>query len=118
MLTGDSLPEYSELAAYLLHTASGISAGEAALRVQNDDGLFYSSGTTNYYLLYRPDLEWLGSNAAILNEEQAKRIGVAAKQGGRKAIVFAADKFILQRDLTPMGITFFQLPYEMNRSGQ
>ena len=118
MLTGEHLPEYSALAAYVLHTCSGISAGANALEPRDDDGLFYSSGTTNYYLLYRPDLEWLGSNAAILNEEQAKRISVAAKQGGRKAIVFAADKFILQRDLTPMGITFFQLPYEMNRSGQ
>ena len=118
LLTGETLPEYLELAAYLLHTASGISAGEAALRVQNDDGLFYSSCTTNYYLLYRPDLEWLGSNAAILNETRAQRISAVSKQNGKKAIVFAADKFILQRDLTPMGITFFQLPYEMNRTGQ
>ena len=117
MLTGENLPEYSELAAYLLHTASGLSAS-GGLEAQNEDGLFYSNGDTDYYLLYRPDLEWLGSNEAILNEEQAKRISAISKQNGKKAIVFAADKFIMQRDLTPMGITFFQLPYEMNRSGQ
>ena len=59
MITGEALPSYSGLAAYLLHTASGISAGAAALEQQNDDGLFYSNGTTDYYLLYKPDLEWL-----------------------------------------------------------
>ena len=118
MLTGRHLPSYPALAAYLLHTASGISTGETNLEPRNDDGLFYSSDTANYYLLYRPDLEWLSSNAAVLNEEQAKRISAASKPSSRKAIVFAADKYILQRDLTPMGITFFQLPYEMNRAAQ
>ena len=44
MLTGDALPSYSVLAAYLLHTSSGISAGTAALERQNHDGLFYTNG--------------------------------------------------------------------------
>ena len=52
MLTGKGLPEYAELAAYLLHTTAGLSAGAAVLHPQNDDGLFYSSDTTNYHLLY------------------------------------------------------------------
>ena len=114
MLTGEHLPEYSELAAYLLHTASGLSYG-GELAAQNEDGLFYSSGDTDYYLLYRPDIKWLRCNEAILNETQAKRISAVSKPNGQKAIVFAADKFILQRDLKPMGITFCQLPYEMHR---
>ena len=53
MLTGKNLPEYSELAAYLLHVSAGVSAGAAGLQTQNDDGLFYSSDTTNYHLLYQ-----------------------------------------------------------------
>ena len=112
MLTGENLPEYSELAAYLLHTASGLSTtGE--LQAQNDDGLFYSNGDTDYYLLYEPDIEWLRSNDAILNEQQARRI----KSMGRKAVVFAADKYMGQRFLTDMGITFCQIPYEMHGGG-
>ena len=117
MLTGEELPSYSGLAAYLLHTASGISAGPASLERQNDDGLFYTNGATDYYLLYEPGLDWLSSNAGILNQERARRISAAGRESGRKAIVFGPGKYIGQRDLTPMGITFCQLPYEMHGSG-
>ena len=117
MLTGEALPSYSSLAAYLLHTASGISAGAAALERQNDDGLFYTNGATDYYLLYEPEIDWLCSNEGILNEERAKRISSASRGNGRKAIVFGPGKFIGQRDLLPLGITFCQLPYEMHGTG-
>ena len=114
MLTGEALPSYSALAAYLLHTASGISAGSADLERQNDDGMFYTNSVTDYYLLYEPDVDWLCSNEGILNEERARRISAASRGSGRKAIVFGPGKYIGQRDLTPMGITFCQLPYEMH----
>ena len=117
MLTGEALPSYSALAAYVLHTASGISAGAAALDRRNNDGLFYTNGATDYYLLYEPDLDWLSGNEGILNEERARRISAASRGNGRKAIVFGPGKFIGQRDLTPMRITFCQLPYEMHGSG-
>ena len=79
MLTGEALPEYSELAAYLLHTASGLSiSGE--LQAPNEDCLFYSNDNTDYYLLYRANIEWLRSNEAILNEEQARRIQAVGKK--------------------------------------
>ena len=115
MLTGEGLPAFSALAAYLLHTASGISAGHAVLEPRNDEGLFYTDGVTDYYLLYQPDIDWLSSNEGILNEGRAKRISASSRS--RKAIVFGPGKYMGQRDLTPMGITFCQLPYEMNRSG-
>ena len=109
MLTGQSLPSYSTLAAYLLYTASGISAERSDLVAQNGDGLFYADDETAYYLLYEPYIEWLSSEAGMLNETRAKRIHAEGKQ----AIVFAPGKYIGQRDLTAMGITFCQLPYEM-----
>ena len=112
MLTGETLPGYSELAAYLLHTASGLSAN-AGLQAQNDEGLFYSNGDTDYYLLYRADIEWLRSSEAMLNEEQARRI----RDVGRKAVVFASDKYMGQRFLSDLGITFCQIPYELHRLG-
>ncbi len=117
MLSGDALPSYSALAAYLLHTASGVSAGGAELERRNDDGLFYGDGATDYYLLYEPNVEWLCGNEGILNEERARRISAASREKGRRAIVFGPGKYIGQRDLTPMGITFCQLPYEMHGSG-
>ena len=117
LLNGKGLPEFSALAAYLLHVSSGIAAGETALDSKNDDGLFYEDEETAYYLLYQPDLDYLSSNEAMLDESRAKRIRDAIYSESRKAKVFAAGKYIGQRDLTDMGITFCQLPYEMHRAG-
>ena len=116
MLTGEALPDYAALAAYLLYTASGLSAGAAALQPLNDDGLFHSNHTTDYYLLYEPNLDYLRSNAAMLNLERARRISTVAKQNSRKALVFGPGKYIGQAELTKMGITFCQLPYELHRA--
>ena len=44
LLTGEHLPEYSALAAYVLHTCSGISAGANDLESRDADGPFYSNG--------------------------------------------------------------------------
>ena len=114
LLTGDALPEYSALAAYLLHTATGASAGGRDLEAQNDDGLFYSNGQTDYYLLYQPSVEWLKSDDSMLNLTRVKRIHERNRAEGRKAVVFAAGKYMGQRDLSAAGITFCQLPYEMH----
>lgn len=114
MLTGEALPSFSALAAYLVHTASGASVGSGELMPQGGDRLFYSDGQHNYHLFYEPDLDYLRSNEAILNEERARRISADARAAGKRAIVFAADKFIGQRELTTMGITFCQLPYEIH----
>ena len=113
MLTGEHLPEYSELAAYLLHTSSGIAVGAQTLAPQNDDGLFYEDNRACYHLLYRPEIPWLQSNEGMLNAERAHRIS-AARPPGKRAIVFAPGKYIGQRHLTTLGITFAQLPYEMH----
>ncbi len=115
MLTGETLPEYPVLAAYLLHTASGISAGRASLKRRNKSGLFYSSNTHDYYLLYEPNADYLASSEAMLNEQRAKRISAASRKRGKRAIVFGPGKYIGQRELTAMGTTFCQLPYEMHR---
>lgn len=114
MLRGDSLPPYAELAAYLLYTATGVSVDGAELEPR-DGGWFFGDDGTDYYLFYEPDLEWLQSNDAVFTEDQAKRIRAAAP--GRSAVVFAAGKFIGQRELSRMNITFCQLPYELHRAG-
>ena len=114
MLTGDALPSYESLAAHLLHIASGVSVGADVLEQKNDDGLFHSGDGIDYYLLYKPDLEYLRSNEAILNLERAQRIRDVNHQNGVKAIVYAPGKYIGQRELTGMGITFCQLPHALH----
>ena len=109
LLQGDSLPSYSDLASYLLHTATGISASPGRLNSSHADGHFYSSDATDFYLIYEPSLEFLRDGDAALNLERAQRIS----EKGRPAIVFAALKFMSQSELSRMGITFCQLPYEL-----
>ncbi len=116
MLSGSALPSYSALAAYLLHVSSGISAGDDDLRARNDNGLFYSSPQTDYCLLYKPDVDWLCGNSGMLSADRAKRIGAEAGPG-RKAIVFGPGKYVGQRELTKMGVTFCQIPYEIQSAG-
>ena len=110
MLTGEALPSYSALAANLLYTTVGISVGANTLEAQNDNGLFHSDAKNDYYLIYKPNLEYLRSNAAILNLERAERICNASRENGKKAIVYAAGNYIGQRELTRMDIIFCQLP--------
>ncbi len=110
MLTGEILPSFSTLAAYLLHTATGMSAGDKALERQNDAGLFYSTDAADYYLLYEPDMDWLSGVEGMLNGERVNKIAAV----GRPAIVFGPGKFMGQRELTEKHITFVQVPYEMH----
>ena len=118
MLTGNALPSYSALAAYLLHTATGASVGQSDLERQDDDGYFHTIDETAYYLLYEPNLEWLCGGEGMLTAERANRIGdaVSASADVKRAIVFAPGKYIGQRELTAMRITFCQLPYEMHHA--
>ena len=114
MLTGEKLPTYTALATNLLFTSAGLSVEEVRLEQKNDDGLFYSNDKNDYYLIYKPDLEYLRSNEAILNLEHAKRIQDSSHENGKKAIVYAAGNYIGQRELTKMGIAFCQLPYSIH----
>ena len=74
------------------------------------DFFYNSDDENNYYLLYKPNLDYLRSDDAIFNLERAERIRDACNENGRKAIVYAAGKYIGQRELTGMGIIFCQLP--------
>ena len=114
MLTGETLPSYADLAANLLFTAIGVNVGESSLDPRNADGFFYSDDKNDYYLLYKPDLDYLRSNEAILTKEQAERIQAVGKRHGRKAIVYAAGNYLGQRELTKMGILFSQLPHALH----
>ena len=113
MLTGDALPTYETLSAYLLYTTSGATHDGGELGRKNADGLFHSTDDIDYYLLYKPNLEYLRSSGAMLNLDRAERIRDASCQNGKKAIVYAAGKYISQRDLTRMKITFCQLPHAL-----
>ena len=110
MLTGDALPTYQTLANYVAYTATG-SALE--VKAQQKDYYFGETKDIRFYLIYEPTLEFLESNKSALDASLAKQIAEECKATGKKAYVYASHKFMSQKELTPMGITFCQLPYSI-----
>ena len=112
MLTGGNLPTYEVLADYIAYTATG-----SALSVvtKQEDYYFGETNAIRFYLIYEPTLEFLESNQSALDGDRAEQIAKGCKEMGKKAYVYAPQKFISQKELTHMGITFCQLPYNIYR---
>ena len=101
-----------------MHTTTGQSVGPTELRPLDDHWLIHSDERRNYYLRYKPDVEWLNSPDAILNGTRADDIGDICAEQDKDAIVFAAGKYIPQEHLSAMRITFCQLPFAVRRTDQ
>ena len=112
MLTGENLPTYETLADYIAYTATGRAL--TADRKQ-DDYYFGETKDIRFYLIYEPSLDFLESTASALDGVRAEQIAKACKETGQKAYVYAPQKFVSQKELTDMGITFCQLPYNIHR---
>ncbi len=109
MLTGKNLPDYETLARHLVYTATGQSPDKIR---RGKDSFFYEAADRIFYLIYEPNLDFLRSTGSALNSIRAEHIAKQAKTKKKTAVVFATHKFIGQKELTEMGITFCGLPYE------
>lgn len=111
ILTGTSLPEYADLAAFLLYLVgvSGVTAGQIAER---RNGHFYTAGNIDYYLFYKPNLGYLRSPSSTLDEDRI----VSIFKRGRNAVVFAADKSMSVSSLAEKNITYVKIPDILYRS--
>ena len=112
MLTGETLPTYEALAHYIAYTATGNTLTTIA---EQEDYCFGETDDLRFYLIYEPTLQFLESNRSALDRERADQIAKACKETDKKAYVYAPHKFISQKELTDMGITFCQLPYNIHR---
>ena len=110
MLTGENLPDYETLARHLVYTATG-QAPDKLRKAHDKDGFFYETSDRLFYLIYEPDLAFLRSANSALNSDRAERIAKQTKKKQKTAVVFATHKFMGQKELTGMGITFCGLPY-------
>jgi len=112
MLTGENLPSYEALAHYIAYTATGNAFDAIA---KQKDYCFGETHNTRFYLIYEPSLEFLESAESALDAKRAEQIAKTCKETGKTAYVYAPQKFISQKELTGMGITFCQLPYNIHR---
>ena len=109
-MLGGGLPTYETLARYVAYTSLGVSLDKIE---KGKDWLFGEISDRRLHLIYEPDRKFLVSPDSALSAKLAEKIQKAAR--GRPALVFAPWKFMSQAELTPMRITFCQLPYAMYR---
>ena len=116
MLTGENLPDYETLARHLVYTATG-QAPDKIRNTRDKDGFFCETSDRLFYLIYEPNLAFLRSADSALNSDCAERIAKQVKKKQKTAVVFATHKFMGQKELTQMDITFCGLPYEIYGTG-
>lgn len=110
----EGLPTFDSLAKYVYYTATGLTLSEIAKQTEMGRGFIGETDSYRIHLIYKPDKEWLSSNDAALTETLVDQI-IATNTTGKKVLVFAAAKFMGQRDLTKKGVEFCQLPYAIHR---
>jgi adenine-specific DNA-methyltransferase len=111
ILTGEMLPDYAALGAWLFHTATG-----QPLNVEQIDAeRWYLGGSSQYHvwLIYQPDLDFLKSPQAALTLSVAETIGQTYKD--KAHLVFAAAKYVPNRLLLPLGVEYAPLPFALYR---
>ncbi|MBD9360771.1 site-specific DNA-methyltransferase [Methylomonas fluvii] len=111
ILTGETLPDYSALGAWLFHTATG-----QPLNVEQIDAERWYLGCSSQYhvwLIYQPDLDFLKSPQAALTLSAAESIGQSHKD--KSHLVFAAAKYAPNRLLLPLGVEYAPLPFALYR---
>ena len=119
LLSGESMPAFDQLVAYLVCCATGTPVKLSDLKTPDDaefDGetsFVYETDRQRFHLFYRPEPGWLSSNEGALNSERAEQISQDAKLVGKSAVVFGPVRYMNSADLRGLGITFCQLPYEL-----
>jgi adenine-specific DNA-methyltransferase len=113
-LLAEGLPTFEALAKYVFFTATGRTLERVPK--QNGKSLGFIGDTDLYrvHLLYKPEQKWLASNDAALTETLVDQM-IEANTAKKKVLIFAASKFMGQRELTRKGVEFCQLPFAIHR---
>ena len=114
LLRGESLPSYETLSKYVFYTATGKTIEKIT---ENED--YYitkSSDDMAFFVIYKPDKQFLRSNDSALSLDRKKKIQKIMKQKKcSKAIVFASNCFHQDKELSQENITFCKLPFAIHR---
>jgi adenine-specific DNA-methyltransferase len=115
MLSGERLPEYRALGAWLFHTATGATLPPA--RDGAPEWYLAEAQDRHVWLVYRADVAFLKSPEAALTLSLARRIGQWSREhgGGKKSLVFAPAKYLSNRQLADEGVEFAALPFTLYR---
>lgn len=110
ILTGESLPPYEAIGAWLYHTATGEALEPSSIKADE----FFLGESSGYYvwLIYKPNLDFLKSRESALTLNFAEKI---SQQKGKRHLVFAPAKYVPNKTLLPMGVEYAPLPFALYR---
>lgn len=100
------------MARYVVYTATGQTISDLP-KEPRKDWFIGEAGGYRIHLIYKPDLKFMRGNDAALSLPLAEEIAKGAN--GKPVLIYAAAKFMAQKQLTDAGITFCQLPYSVHR---
>ncbi len=121
LLSGESLPAFDALGAWLFHTATGGTLAEAPKGAP--PWYLGEAKDAHVWLVYEPSLGFLKSPEAALTLSRAKVFadwGKARNDGkgdGKRHLVFAPAKYLSNKQLLEHGIDFAPLPFALYREG-
>ena len=121
LLSGESLPGFDALGAWLFHTATG---GTLLAKPKGaPDWYLGEAKDAHVWLVYEPSLMFLKSPDAALTLSRAKTFaawGHALNDGkgdGKRHLVFAPAKYLSNKQLLEHGVDFAPLPFALYREG-
>jgi len=121
LLSGESLPAFEALGAWLFHTATG----GTLLPKPKDAPPWYlgEAKDAHVWLVYEPSLAFLKSPEAALTLSRAKTFAAWGharnndKGDGKKHLVFAPAKYLSNKQLLEHGVDYAPLPFALYREG-
>src|SRR6266568_4312986 len=111
ILSGKTLPDYESLGAWLYYAATGGTLDGAKVRAS--DYYVGEALAKHVWLIYKPDLAFLKSADAALTLSFARTL--REKKPGKPHLVFAAAKFLSNRQLLEHGVEYAALPHSLYR---
>ncbi len=116
MLTGEKLPSYGGIGAMLFHMATNKVLDMEGIREQD----FYLGNDVfcHFWLLYKPDLDWLKSPEAALTLSRARKF--AEYDQDKRHLVFSPAQYVSQKMLAEqmIPVEFVPLPFSLYRIAQ
>ena len=121
LLSGESLPGFDALGAWLFHTATG---GTLLPNPKGAPAWYLGEAKdAHVWLVYQPSLAFLKSPEAALTLSRAKTFAAWGhalnedKGDGKRHLVFAPAKYLSNKQLLEHGVDFAPLPFALYREG-
>jgi adenine-specific DNA-methyltransferase len=117
MLSGEALPDFDALGAWLFHAATG---GTLPPRPKDSPQWYLGEAQDRHvWLVYKPELGFLKSPEAALTLSLAKRLHGWShdRKDSKRHLVFAPAKYMSNRQLREYGVEYAVLPFALYREG-